>query len=160
MSVTPETTAETLHLVPSNPEPGDHNHPEHDGQTHLTTPSLQYTQSNRGLYEWTARVECKKFELGCSYSVIIFLGHVPDDPTDWQVSPNYVGSHYAFVNSVAEGSEDSRKKADVVIEGFVHLNQAIIRRSGLHSLEPEAVVPYLTKYLHWRVLKVKKKKLL
>jgi len=124
---------------------------EHD-QTHAT-PAAHYAPPNRGLYEWTARIECKTFELFSSYSVLIFLGHVPDDPEEWQVSPNYVGSHFAFVNSA--GCEDRQDKPDIVTEGFVHLNQAIVRHSGLKSLEPDAVVPYLTKNLHWRVLKVK-----
>ena len=121
---------------------------KHD-QSH-TSPAPHHAPPNRRLYEWTARIECKTFELSTSYSVLIFLGHVPDDPEEWQVSPNYVGSHFAFVNSA--GRENHR---DIVIEGFVHLNQAIIRHSGLKSLEPDAVIPYLTTNLHWRVLKVR-----
>ena len=41
-----------------------------------------------------------------------------------------------------------------VIEGFVHLNEAIARLSHLNSFDPSAVKPYLQQNLHWRVLKV------
>ena len=108
------------------------------------------TSSNRPVYEWTARIECGKYELGTSYSVIVFLGQVPDNPRDWEISPNYVGSHRAPVDGVPRGGKD------VIIQGFVHLERAIARRSGLHSLDPDVVVPYLTKNLAWRVLSVRR----
>jgi tyrosinase len=119
-----------------------------------SAPAPELIPPNRGLYEWTARVECKQFEIPISYLVAIFLGEIPDDPKEWQVSPNYIGSHYAFVNSAAKECENCRNKTDVIIEGYVHLNRAIVKSSGLKSLEPKAVLPYLSENLHWRVLKV------
>ena len=35
----------------------------------------------------------------------------------------------------------------VIEEEFVHFNQAILKHSGLNSLEPNVVLPYLTKAL-------------
>jgi len=141
-----ETTAEQQTLAAAS----NLNHPVPAVRSVPGHPT-QHAPPNRGLYEWTARIECNKFELSCSYSVIIFLGHVPDDPEEWQISPSYVGSHHAFVNTAVGECEN---KAGVIIEGFVHLNQAIVRLPGLKSLEPDVVVPYLTKNLHWRVLTV------
>lgn len=112
-----------------------------------------FAQPSRALYEWTARIECQKFELGCSYSVIIFLGQVPDNPKEWKTSPNFVGAHNAFVNNAI--GDSSYHERDAVTEGFVHLDRAILRHSGLRTLDPDVVVPYLTKNLNWRVLKVK-----
>ena len=109
---------------------------------------------NRGLWEWTARIEFKKYELGTSFSVLIFLGQVPQDPQDWRVSQNYVGGTHAFVNSVAAFCANCSNQQDVVQEGFVHLNHAIAKLSGLGSLEPNVVEPYLTDALQWRVQKV------
>jgi tyrosinase len=124
MSVASETTAEKQLPEPVKAVPGGHGHPapypEH-GQSHHTTLPVTpqaHAPPNIGLYEWAARVECKKFELCCSYSVLIFLGDVPDDPEEWQVNPNYVGSHYALVGSAAEENESCRHKADSVIEGI------------------------------------------
>jgi len=109
---------------------------------------------NHGLYDWVARIQFKKFEIGTSFSVPIFLGAVPDDPKEWLTSPNFVGAHHAFVNDNPEECENCRNQADIVEEGFVHLDAAILKHSGLKSLENDVVAPYLTKELNWRVMKV------
>lgn len=129
---------------------GEHHHihqSPHVAVGHLHLP-------HHALYDWTARIEFKKYELGCSFSVLLFLGEVPSDPNDWQVSSNYVGAHHAFVNTAAAQCANCVDQADVIEEGFVHLNQAILKHSGLNSLEPNVVLPYLTKALQWRVQKV------
>ena len=109
---------------------------------------------DRGMWDWTARVEFKKYELGISFSVLIFLGQVSENPREWRISPNYVGGHHAFVNSAANSCANCRNQQELVVEGFVHLNHAIVKHSGLGSLEPNVVGPYLTHNLHWRVQKV------
>lgn len=120
--------------------------PAHGLLGHLVPPDL-------GLYEWTARVEFKKYELGSSFSVFLFLGSVPEDPEEWHVSSHFVGAHHAFVNTAMQRCANCRTQSDLLEEGFVHLNHAIVTHSGLGSLDPEAVEPYLTKELHWRVQK-------
>lgn len=142
-----------------NPDIGTHEkktpafHVTHrDGHRHGTPGHI--VPPNHGLYDWTARVEFKKYELATSFSVLVFLGTVPEDPNDWLVSPNFVGAHHAFVNSKASACANCRSQSDIIEEGFVHLNRAIAKHSGLESLNPDTVVPYLTKELHWRVLKV------
>ncbi|KAH9988364.1 common central domain of tyrosinase-domain-containing protein [Russula vinacea] len=82
------------------------------------------------IYDWTSRIHFKKYELGTSFAVLIFLGEVPEDPAQWRTCRSF---------------------ADVVAEGFVHLNSAIAARSGLSSYEPHVVTPYLKDNLHWRV---------
>ncbi|KAF9044148.1 tyrosinase [Panaeolus papilionaceus] len=108
---------------------------------------------NCGLWDWTARVEFKKYELGTSFSVLLFLGSVPEDTDEWLVSDNFVGGHHAFVNSAAGHCANCRNSSNIVEEGFVHLDKALVDLSGLHSLNPDEVVPYLTENLQWRVLK-------
>jgi tyrosinase len=103
------------------------------------------------LYDWTVRIHFKKYELGGSFAVLIFLGQVPNDPSQWRTAPTFVGSHHAFVNSAASQCDNCRDQADLVIEGFVHLNSAIAERSGLSSFDPSVVTPYLKENLHWRV---------
>jgi tyrosinase len=107
------------------------------------------------IHDWACRIHCKKYELGGSFWVLIFLGSVPDDPSQWRSSPSFVGGHYVFVNSSAEQCANCREQADVVSEGFVHLNKAIASRSGLPSFEPSVVSPYLKENLHWRVQAVR-----
>ncbi|KAF9005142.1 hypothetical protein BDQ17DRAFT_1325298 [Cyathus striatus] len=87
------------------------------------------------IWEWTALIEFKEFDLRCSFSVLLFLGEVPENPDEWLIAPNYIGSHSAFVNR------------------FVPLNNAIAEYSRLDSFEPEVVEPYL-KELKWRVQKL------
>jgi tyrosinase len=103
------------------------------------------------IQDWTARIHFKKYELRQSFAVLLFLGEVPADASQWRTSPNFVGSHVAFVNSSADRCANCTEQADLVAEGFVHLNKAIAKLSGLSSYEPNVVTPYLREHLHWRV---------
>ena len=134
----PQVPAHQISLDPS---------PQHEQQSSAAAP-------NHGMYDWTARVEFKKYELRSSFSVLIFIGEVPENPREWRSSPSYVGGHHAFVNSAASRCSNCTNQQDVIVEGFVHLSRAIAQHSGLPSLDPEVVVPYLTHNLHWRVQKV------
>lgn len=128
-----------------------------DGHDHSSHPIVQphhYVPPSQGFWDWTARVEFRKYELGVSFSVLLFLGQVPEDPEEWLVSPNFVGAHHAFVNTAAGHCANCRNQGTLVEEGFVHLNHAIAQHSGLGSLEPGVVEPYLTEQLQWRVQKV------
>ena len=118
---------------------GSHPHPPHHGQ-HPTV-----------IYDWAVRIHAKKYELGHGYVVLIFLGDVPEDPSQWRCAPSFVGAHVSFVNTDAEQCDNCREQAELEVEGFVHLNAAIAKRSGLSSYEPSGVAPYLKDNLHWRV---------
>ena len=92
--------------------------------------------------EWTVHIRFKKFELGRSYSVQVFLGET------------YVGSVSAFTSASAQRCENCRNNQDVELEGFVHLNEAIWEK--VHSLSPDVVKPLLAKNLRiqlrgWKV---------
>lgn len=106
--------------------------------------------------DWSVRVRVKKYERDESFSVILFLGDVPEDPEEYFSSPSYVGDHSVFVNAAVEKCENCRvqREAGIVTEGFIHLNKVIAARSGLSSLDEAEVVPYLQKNLHWRVREV------
>ncbi|KAF8271967.1 tyrosinase [Lactarius quietus] len=100
--------------------------------------------------DWTIRIRFKKFELGQSCTVLIFLGKVPRDVSRWRTSPTFVGAHVSFVNSVTDQCANCRDQAEMVAEGFVHVNNAIAK-SGCPSFEPDVVIPYLRENLDWRV---------
>ena len=116
--------------------------------------NLVQTTTPESYYDWTACIRVKKYVLGGSFDVLIFLGSVPEDVENWHSSSSFVGSHHAFVNSVADQCENCQSQADLVIEGFVHLNSAIARLSGLGSFDPLVVEPWLKKNLSWRIQKV------
>ena len=113
-----------------------------------------FAAPDRGLWEWTARVEFKKYELGASFSVLIFLGQIPEDPRGLRTSHNYVGGHHAFVNSAPNSCANCTSQRDLVTEGFIHINHGIAKHSTLGSLDPHVIVPYLTEKLQWVVQKV------
>ncbi|KAJ3802926.1 tyrosinase [Lentinula aff. detonsa] len=106
------------------------------------------------IWEWTARVQIKKYEIGGSFKILFFLGSVPSDPKDWATDSHFVGAFHGFVNSSAERCANCRRQRDVVLEGFVHLNEGIAKLSNLNSFNPDVVEPYLKENLHWRVQKV------
>jgi tyrosinase len=113
------------------------------------------TQSN-SITRWSARVRSKQFEVGGSFSVLIFLGNVPENSREWLTSSTYVGSFHALVNRTPEMCANCQTQADVGISGVVHLNEAIVKThdsDNQASLHPDYVVPRLTKELSWRVLK-------
>lgn len=97
--------------------------------------------------EWTARIRCNENEVGGSFSVLFFIGVVPEDPKQWAKSASCVGVHDVFV-----GSGSIQDEAE--IEGFVDLNESL-KKSGIISLTPDAVVPFLKDELHWRVQNVR-----
>ena len=107
------------------------------------------------IHDYTVRIHFKKYELGENFAVLIFLGDVPNDPSQWRRCDSFVGTHYAFVNSAASQCSNCRNQVEEYSEGFVHLNSAIAKRSGLSSYAPEEILPYLKEKLHWRVQAVR-----
>jgi tyrosinase len=118
-------------------------------------PSSASSQTSNTITEWTVRVHCKQFELGGSFSILFFIGHVPEDPSEWHVSPTLAGTFDAIVNNTPEECANCRNQEDMTIAGYVHLNSRILRHYDQAMLHPEYVVPRLTSDLSWRVLKVR-----
>jgi len=121
------------------------------GNPHTAQKPQHGQEDDKALHDWTVRIHFKKNELGGSFAVLIFLGQVPDDPSQWRTAPTLVGSRHALVNSSASQCNNCRGQADVGVEGFIHLDPAIARLSNLSSFDPSVVTPYLKENLHWRV---------
>ena len=124
-------------------------------QVGASTGGVRAQEASNVIHDWSTRIHVKKYELSGSFSVLIFLGEVPKDPEQWSTSPSFVGAHYAFVNGAADQCDNCRSQADLVVEGFVHLNVAIADLSGLPSYEPSVVRPYLKDNLSWRIQSVR-----
>jgi tyrosinase len=95
--------------------------------------------------DWAAQIRFDRHEAGQSFSVCLFLGDVPEDPSQWLVSPNLVGSRNAFVHSTKGG----RASEEI---GFIPINPWIAENTSLLSFAAELVKPLLIKSLQWRVL--------
>lgn len=52
------------------------------------------------VWEWSARVHVKKYEIGGSFKVLFFLGSIPSDPGEWISAETFVGAFHGFVNSL------------------------------------------------------------
>ncbi|KAJ7501098.1 tyrosinase [Mycena galericulata] len=124
-----------------------------DNDVHIVVAPHNSHHDEDKVWEWTARIQVKKYEVGGSFLVLLFLGSVPDDPKQWRTSSQFVGAHHVFANSVPDRCANCRANRDAEVEGFVHLNDGIIEHSHLGSLEPDVVAPYLKQNLHWRVQK-------
>ncbi|KAH9988351.1 hypothetical protein BJV77DRAFT_1061440 [Russula vinacea] len=122
-SAGPEVTYSPNHSPQKVPPPSSTRCPSSTRRHASLRGSKRYT-------DWAARIHAKKA---------------------LATSPSFVGAHIAFVNTHTEQCANCREQADHVIEGFVHLNEAIAKLSGLSSFEPDVVAPYLKDNLHWRV---------
>ncbi|KAI0374143.1 Di-copper centre-containing protein [Pilatotrama ljubarskyi] len=100
---------------------------------------------------WSAHITAKKYALGGSFEILVFLGAVPDDPREFCTSPSYVGSYSAFVNSEPERCANCVRQGNITIGSAVSLNDAIMNAAEVSSFDPDEVVPYLKRELHWRV---------
>ena len=86
-------------------------------------------------HEWTVHIRFKKFELGQSYSIEVYLGET------------YVGAVSAFTSSAAQKCTRCREHWDVELEGFVHLDNAILALSNGRELTLAIVRPILAEHL-------------
>ncbi|KAK0485254.1 hypothetical protein IW261DRAFT_1331325 [Armillaria novae-zelandiae] len=110
----------------------------------LQNPAPHPDASRRSVTDWTVRIRANAHELNGSFSVLIFLDAVPDDPHLWKSSPSYVGRYSAYVSSTPD-------QQPAVTEGFVHLSNWIAQKTSLGSFDPGVVVPFLKDKLSWRV---------
>lgn len=116
-------------------------------------PSTNSTSANstNQILNWSLRIRANHTEIHGPYSVLIFLGSVPEDPTQWLDSPNVVGVGNAFQNNITVASH----QADTVIQWVIHLNDYIAANyPELGSFSEDVITPLLTDNLAWRVIDV------
>ena len=124
-------------------------------------PLLRDLAPDNKYLEWIINIKTEKHALGGQYTVHTFLGP-PDDETNpslWPISPTHVGTFSPFGQASDTGCEkcqqDQRDQTEIT--GQIPLTLALAERylAGIiGDLSPEQVTPYLTKNLHWRVIKV------
>ncbi|PFH53631.1 hypothetical protein AMATHDRAFT_54855 [Amanita thiersii Skay4041] len=107
------------------------------------------------LWNWTVRIRTKKFELGRSFSMLIFLGNVPAETSVWRMCSSFVGVHHVFTNSAAGRCANCQANADMIHEGFIHMNRHLcVTLPEAVTFDPRVVEPYLTEKLHWRTIDI------
>ncbi|PCH38806.1 Di-copper centre-containing protein [Wolfiporia cocos MD-104 SS10] len=152
------TTATAVPFAPSGfPEPGNPSSPTTSTSGNTTTNSIASTGSTTGstttaatasiapptsgaYHDWTIHLKYKKHELGRSFRILVSLGD------------KYVGAVSAFVSSAADRCANCQRNIDADIEGFVHINQALVAKfPGIGSLSPDQVRPILAQHLSYRI---------
>jgi len=103
--------------------------------------------------DWFIRIRVKKFQLKQSFTILVFLGSIPEDVEDWRTSPNLIGSHSEFVNSDPEHCANCKENADAITEGFIDLDDGL-ERMGLGHKTEEEIENYIKDNIHWRIQKV------
>lgn len=103
--------------------------------------------------DWFIRIRVKKFQLGQSFTILFFLGAVPEDVAQWRTSPHLIGSHSEFVNSDPEHCANCKENIDAITEGFIDLDDSL-ERLGLGHKTEEEIEKYIHDEIHWRIQRV------
>lgn len=111
---------------------------------------------NRTYTEYVTNLRALKHGLSQTFRVYMFLGDFNPDPRTWPTEHNVVGRFAVLGRGGATPCAKCQHDAaeDLVVTGTVPLTSALLQDivSGqLSSLDPEIVVPYLERNLHWRV---------
>lgn len=103
--------------------------------------------------DWFIRIRVKKFQLKQSFSILFFLGPVPDDVGQWRSSPNLVGNHSEFVNSDAKSCANCQENINAITEGFIDLDTSL-ERKGYGNKSEKEIEKFIRDEIHWRIQKV------
>jgi tyrosinase len=104
--------------------------------------------------DWFIRIRFKKFQLKQSYSILFFLGPVPEHVEQWRSSPYLVGCHCGFVNSQPQQCDNCQENIDVITEGFIYLDDSL-EQLGYGQKTEEQIEKFIRDELRWRIQKVK-----
>lgn len=101
---------------------------------------------------YQADISVKKFGLGGSFTIYIFLGEPTTKPSDWSSDPNFVG-----INGVFSMAMPAAGNSDLMVHGVVPLTAALedaVNCGEIPDLSEPVVVPYLKEKLVWKIQKV------
>ncbi len=155
--VVPATVASLETIVEQMPDPGT----LLKVSLEPSKPFLRDLAPNNKYLEWMTNIKAEKHNLDGAYSVHIFLGPPDDEPNSalWPFSPTHVGTFAPLgqpsTTRCSKCQDDQRDRTEVT--GQIPLTIALVERylAGIVSgLGANDVVDYLTKELHWRVVKV------
>ncbi|XXG94702.1 ammonium transporter Amt1 [Hypoxylon texense] len=137
---------------PSQAKPHRSNGLSWNSQT-STHPSLSAVFKGNKYREWIANVRVSKQAMGGSFSVHLFLGEVPSDPTSWPVASNLVGTLGIFAHRGKHGMSHGMS-VDRKVAGTIPMTSALMQMASLGevpSLHAEDVVPFLQSNLEFRI---------
>ncbi|OCK82998.1 Di-copper centre-containing protein [Lepidopterella palustris CBS 459.81] len=100
--------------------------------------------------QYITNIKVRRFGLGGSYSIFVFIGEEPtSEPSQWSSDPSFVG-----ISGVFAAATNDPLKTSIESNGVVPLTAALEARlaSGkLKSMKEDAVGAYLRDNLHWKI---------
>jgi tyrosinase len=116
---------------------------------------IERVVKNNSHREYFANIKAPKYAFNGPFAVYVFMGEFTSDKDERPYDPNLVGSVAVFATNIQHtgcGKCQDNQEAGLVVTGSVPLTSALLERiDEVGSLEIEAVEPYLTKNLHWRI---------
>lgn len=106
-----------------------------------------------------ANIHVKNYLLPGNFTIFVFLGTPPEDPTSWVMSSHLAGTLDTF-KAPSEYCINcaTQKEADAYISASVDLTHILYNQTtaeGLGELhEQEKMLEYLKKHLCWRLMRV------
>jgi tyrosinase len=102
--------------------------------------------------QWTIRVQLQRFAHDSPFLIDFFFGKPPISPLAWPTAPNLVGSHAQFIATKPalihpDGFQNALSHGEV---SLTHYLLAASQSGAFANLEPDSVIPFLVKSLHWR----------
>ncbi|KAH0609895.1 uncharacterized protein H6S33_012441 [Morchella sextelata] len=157
--------------IPQTDGPGDEDHAGHKhAEVHKSDTKKPFVPVAQGghpsllednhYHEYFADIRVDKYCLGGSFNVHVFMGDFNTDPVARMLDRNLVGTFNVFANdSDNTGCGKCKQNAEegLIVTASIPLTGALLDRipdnsiPELQSLEPDIVVPFLNKKLHWRV---------
>ncbi|KAI1844352.1 hypothetical protein JX266_009446 [Neoarthrinium moseri] len=105
---------------------------------------------NDGQYqEWIANIRVNKHTLNASFNIYLFLGEIPESPSEWDFASNMAGTLGVFAGPQHHAGAGQQK-----VSGTVPLTSAlvgIVASGGLASLDPRHTGPFLRQNLGFRI---------
>ncbi|CAD6503403.1 BgTH12-03068 [Blumeria graminis f. sp. triticale] len=102
--------------------------------------------------EWSLSVSVSKFDAGgANFRILVFLGQVPADPEEWELSEAFIGSISIFPPPYVPITAFD-PFPEVITHSEVDLDEGL-ERYGMNVEDSSSVVEFLKEELQWRIQK-------
>jgi len=81
------------------------------------------------IQDWKVEISCIQREIGESFSVFIFLGDIPTDPTRWWFDPALAGT-FDIYTYTSDNTSDDHKQGGGDLFSYMVLSFSIVRFCG------------------------------
>lgn len=127
---------------------------------HPIKPNYAYeTEKGKFRREWFIFLRVRKYLIPGNFTIFFFLGEPGDDPQQWLLNKNRVGTVDTFKSTTDIcGNCAGQEEADQLLSGGVDITNALYSSLLVHDTDYtlddyDKVEEFLAKNLKWRILK-------